>query len=90
MWGYIIFCLVFLVAGILVAVFARFLVSLSYDINKEIEEHQDKIVKIPHLSDIWSPYSSRGNFFILLMRIFGVILAVSAALILYVIISNSN
>ena len=89
MWGYIIFCLVFLALGILIAVYAKWIIELNYDINKDVDENLDKIVKLPHLSNIWSPYSSRVKFFVLLARIFGIFIAIGSALGLYVVISNS-
>ena len=89
MWGYIIFCLVFLALGILMAIYARWIVELSYDINKDISEGVEKISRVPHLTNILAPNFLKGKWFVLYARIFGIVIAIFSALGLYVVISNS-
>ena len=87
MWGEAIFCLVFLVAGILIAVYARWTVKLLYDINKDIVEGLGSS-RIPHLTDILVPKFQKGKWFVLYARIFGIAVAIVAAFGLYAIIYN--
>ena len=89
MWGYIIFGLVFLALGILIAVYTRWITELFYDINKDISKGLEKSSRIPHITDILAPNFMKGKGFILYARIFGIVWAIFSALGLYVVISNS-
>ena len=78
MWGEIIFVLVFLALGILMAIYAKWIVELFYDINKDISKGLEKSSRIPHLTDILAPNFLKGKWVALYVRIFGILMAILA------------
>ena len=92
MWGIIIFCLVFLVAGILIAVFPRWLVEFNFYIDRGIdrglEKYKDQTYLISNESHIRSAYHEKSKRFILWVRILGIVIALVAVLVLYLQINS--
>ena len=84
---YIIVSSITLALGILITIYAKWVVELLHDTDRDIAEGLEKTTKIPHLKDFLAPEVTKSGLFVLCARVFGIFVTIIGASLLYAAIS---